>query len=197
MMPLDEDRESVLRCRQGDTEAFEVLVRKYQKRMLNIAFRMGATYEDACEVVQDAFLSAYRNIGRFEGKSKFSTWLTAIVLNLSRNRLRQTRGAVSVGRADPQGGEWRDADPPADELPSQEPSALERLERREVQEKVQGCIDALASEFREVVVLRDIQGFSYDEIGEMLGLAEGTVKSRLFRARESLRECLRGARGGS
>lgn len=193
MKPFDEDRESVLRCRQGDTEAFEVLVRKYQKRMLNIALRMGATYEDACEVVQDAFLSAYRNIGRFEGRSKFSTWLTAIVLNLSRNRLRQMRGVSPAGRPGPESREWRDADPPADALPSQDPSALERLERREVQEKVQGCINALSAEFREVVVLRDIQGFSYDEIGDMLGLAEGTVKSRLFRARESLRECLKGS----
>ena len=78
---------------------------------------------------------------------------------------------------------------------SDEPSILERLERRDVQQKVQGCIDTLDNEFKEVLVLRDIQGFSYDEITDMLKIPEGTVKSRLFRAREALKDCLKKVMG--
>jgi RNA polymerase sigma-70 factor (ECF subfamily) len=89
----DEDHELVSLCR-GDVDAFEVLVRKHQKRMLTIAFRMVGNYEDACEIIQDAFVSAYKNIKNFKEKASFATWLYTIVLNLSRNRLRQ----LNIGR---------------------------------------------------------------------------------------------------
>ncbi len=190
MLP-DDDHEQVALCRRGDTDAFEALVRKHQKQMLNIAYRVVGNYEEACEVVQDAFLAAYRNIRNFEERSRFSTWLCMIVMNLSRNRLRKLRGMESGGgttRGDCDCGEEGLA---GREPVSLEPSALERLERKEVKGMVQRCIRAIAPEFREVLVLRDIQGFSYSEIGNVLSLAEGTVKSRLFRARDCLRDCLR------
>jgi RNA polymerase sigma-70 factor (ECF subfamily) len=187
----DDDRENVALCKRGDTDAFEVLVRKHQKQMLNIAYRIVGNYEEACEVVQDAFLSAYRNMRNFEERSRFSTWLCTIVMNLSRNRLRKLHGteaAVTVTRERHECGEGSLA---VREPVSREPSALERIERKEMQETVQRCISAIPPELREVLVLRDIQGFSYGEIGGMLRLAEGTVKSRLFRARDSLRDCLK------
>ena len=81
------------------------------------------------------------------------------------------------------------------ELASSEPSVLERLEKRDVQKKVQVCIDSLDNEFKEVIILRDMQGFSYDEISDMLKMPAGTVKSRLFRAREMLRDCLKRVMG--
>jgi len=187
----DEDAEMVSLCKKGDQDAFEVLVRRHQNRSLNIAYRMVANYEEACEVVQDAFVSAYRNIKNFEGRARFSTWLYTIVVNLSRNRLKQLniRGHL-------EGASFDDPVSVDDsvikiEPASYEPSVLERLERRDLQTRVQECINSLDSESKEVVILRDIQGFSYDEISDILKIAEGTVKSRLFRAREELKNRLK------
>ena len=191
----DDDAALVALAQQGDLSAFEVLVARHQKRMLNIAFRIIGEYEDACEVTQDAFVSAYRNLNGFRAEAKFSTWLTAITVNLSKNRLkrviiRHMREPVSLDapiRTDD--GEVM-PDPP-----SKEPSVLDRMERQDVKRAVQDCIQALEPDFREVLVLRDMQDFSYDEIGGMLKVAAGTVKSRLFRARESVKECLKKAMG--
>jgi len=182
----DEDHELVFLCKKGEVDAFEVLVKKHQKRMLNIAYRMVGNYEEACEIVQDAFISAYRSMKSFKGKAKFSTWLSAIVINLSKNRLKQLKAQLHRENYSIDNPVLAKGDPA-----SSEPSALERLEKRDIQQKVQGCIDSLDDEFREVVVLRDIQGFSYDEIGNLLKVPEGTVKSRLFRAREVLKDCLK------
>jgi RNA polymerase sigma-70 factor (ECF subfamily) len=184
---MDDDRDLVELCRKGDTDAFEQLVLRHQKKMLNIAYRMTGSYDDACDIVQDAFVSAYRELKKFEGRSQFSTWLGTIVINLSRNRLKQLQASrkrheVSLHAEEGAVG----IDPP-----SREPSVLERMEQQEIQAGVQECIGRLEADFREVVVLRDIQGFSYSEIGDMLEIAEGTVKSRLFRAREILRNCLK------
>jgi RNA polymerase sigma-70 factor (ECF subfamily) len=190
----DDDLEYVSLCRKGDVNAFEVLVRRHERRMFNIAFRVIGNYDEACEIVQDAFISAYKNIKGFKGEARFSTWLYAICINHARNRLRQLKTRrYREGRSldDPimtPEGELL-ADPP-----SGEPSALERLEARDVQQQVQGCINALDAEFREVIVLRDIQGFSYEEISAMLKKPKGTVKSRLFRARDAMRVCLKDIR---
>jgi RNA polymerase sigma-70 factor (ECF subfamily) len=168
-----------------------VLVRKHQKRMLNIAYRMLGNYEEACEIVQDAFFSAYRGIKDFEEKAKFSTWLYTIVVNLSKNRLKQLN--VQGYRE-----EFSLDDPVLTgngqikvEHTSGETSILERLERKEIQQKVQECMNSLDYEYKEILVLRDIQGFSYDEMGDMLKIPEGTIKSRLFRARNALKDCLK------
>src|SRR5512137_1129582 len=88
---IDEDAALVAAWRRGEISSFEALVRKYQKRMLNIAFRITDDYEDACEVTQDAFVAAYKGIDSFRGAARFSTWLTSITLNLSRNRHQQTQ----------------------------------------------------------------------------------------------------------
>lgn len=191
----DEDAEPVSLCKEGNVDAFEFLVGKYHKKMFNIAYRMIGNYEDACEIVQDTFVSAYKGIKNFEEKARFSTWLYTIVMNLSMNRLSQLKiqsGREAFSIDDPVGAD--DAGIKRDPA-SDEPSILERLERRDVQQKVQGCIDTLGNEFKEVLVLRDIQGFSYDEITDMLKIPEGTVKSRLFRAREALKDCLKKVMG--
>lgn len=187
----DDDIDILSRCRKGDPEAFEFLVEKYQKQVLNIAFRMTGSYEDACEVVQDAFLSAYRGLGAFRGGARFSTWLIAIVMNLSRNRIRQIHGRnyqEGISLDDPVD---TDEGEMTKEAVSPLPSALEDLEKRLVQEKIQKCIRALDPDFREVIVLRDLQGFSYEEICVMLKIPGGTVKSRLSRARDTMKNCLK------
>jgi RNA polymerase sigma-70 factor (ECF subfamily) len=159
--------------------------------MFNIAYRITGDYNDAAEVAQDAFVSAFRNIKSFKGKSRFSTWLSAIVVNLSRNRLKQIRMRAlkeSHSMNDPVD---TDCGQTEKEYASSDLSVLEKLERRELELRVQGCINALDAEFKEVVVLRDIQGFSYDEISDMLEIAGGTVKSRLHRARDYIKNCLK------
>jgi len=191
----DEDMEMVSSCKKGDTDAFEVLVNKYQKKMLNIAYRMIGNYDDACEIVQDAFVSAFKNMKHFREEARFSTWLYTIVVNLSKNRLKQlmVKGHREELTLDnPMNPDERQL---KREPASGEPSVLETIEKRETQDVVQGCINSIDYEFREVIVLRDIQGFSYDELSDMLKMKEGTVKSRLFRAREALKNCLKKALG--
>ena len=191
----DNDAALVLSSQKGDIVAFESLVVRHQKRMLNVAFRLLGDYDEACEVVQDAFVSAYKNIRTFRGDSKFTTWLTAITLNLSKNRLKQIKARqshVSYTLDDPL---WTDDAELTRDAPSKEPSALDRLEKQDVRGKVQDCIKALEPEYREVLVLREMQDFSYGEIGGMLNIQEGTVKSRLFRARAAVRDCLKKALG--
>ena len=188
---MDEDAVDVARASDGDLNAFERLVAKHQKRMLNAAFCLVGDYDEACEVVQDAFVAAHRNLKTFRGDAKFTTWLTTITLNLSRNRLKQLRsrrGHIAFSLDEPIRTENGDL---AMDPPSKEPSVLDRLEQRDVQARVQDCVKALEPDFREVLVLRDLQEFSYEEIGDMLKVAAGTVKSRLFRARESVKDCLK------
>jgi RNA polymerase sigma-70 factor (ECF subfamily) len=187
----DDDSLLVSSCRKGEIDAFEALVKKYQKKMLNVAYRMIGDYDEACEVIQDSFLSAYRSIKKFRGEARFSTWLYSIVLNLCKNRMKQlrTRGGREVYSIDarPETEEGpRQMDPP-----DPGPSAAEQVEKKEVDARVLGCINGLDSEYREVLVLRDIQGFSYEEIRDILKIPDGTVKSRLFRARDALKECLK------
>lgn len=186
----DDDAGFVARCQGGDTEAFAVLVRRHQKKMLNVAFRMIGDYDEACDVVQQAFLSAYRAIGKFRGDARFSTWLCGIVLNQARSHSAQkmARSRREVGlldeRAESPEGNCRNG------LPASDGTIVERIEKQELETQVQACIGLLDGEQREVLVLRDIQGFSYEEIGVMLKLPDGTVKSRLFRARNALKDSL-------
>jgi RNA polymerase sigma-70 factor, ECF subfamily len=187
----DDDAGFVARSRRGDAEAFAVLVRKHQKKMLNVAFRMIGNYDEACDVVQEAFLSAYRAIGKFRREARFSTWLCGIVLNHARTHMKRKAArsrceAVSID--DPETSKDGSY---IHEPHSREESIVERIEKRERDEKVQDCIGSLDGEQREVLVLRDIEGFSYEEIGLLLKLPEGTVKSRLFRARNALKDGLR------
>jgi RNA polymerase sigma-70 factor (ECF subfamily) len=194
-LKADEDSEQVSLCQKGDVDAFEALVVKYQKKVFNIAYRMIGNYDEAGEASQEAFLSAYKAIRKFRGESRFSTWLYRIAINHAKNHMRQiaTRyhreglpidDPVEMGDGQFRGG-----------VPAHEPSIVEELEKREVQAKVQECINLLDAEYREVLVLRDIQGFSYEEIGDILKVPGGTVKSRLFRARDALKDRLKKAFG--
>jgi RNA polymerase sigma-70 factor (ECF subfamily) len=193
----DTDHTVILRCKEGDVDAFEELVRRYQKRMFNIAYRITGDNQDSAEGVQDAVVAGYRNLRNFRGEARFTTWLSTIVVNLSRNRLRQIKTRAHR--------EMLTVDDPVEtndgavnsEPASYEMSILEKLQNRELRQEIQECMQLLDSEFREVIVLRDMQGFSYREIAEMLKVAVGTIKSRLSRARESMRNCLKKTRGDS
>jgi RNA polymerase sigma-70 factor (ECF subfamily) len=163
--------------------------------LLNVAFRMTGVYEDACDIVQDAFIAAWRKISEFRGDARFSTWMTAIVVNLSRNRLQQLhlqekRRAYSLNAPFPGGDGDLMPDPP-----SNAPSVLQQMEEAEIRRALQRFIDALTPEFREVLVMRDMQDMPYDQVAAALTLREGTVKSRLFRARDAVKDCVRKAVG--
>ena len=192
---VDEDYELVLACRKGDADAFGVLVAKYQRKTFNIVYRMMGDYEETSDTVQEAFLSAFRSIRKFRGEAKFSTWLYGICINHAKNRLKQARSrsrheGPSIDDPVQTNDGFFFLDPPGDDPPPDE-----RLERKELQMMVQKCIDSLDDEYREVLVLRDIQGFSYDEIRDILNIPDGTVKSRLFRARDALKNGLKGLLG--
>jgi RNA polymerase sigma-70 factor, ECF subfamily len=177
----DDDLQYVVMCQKGDTDAFAVLVERHQKKMLNIAFRMMDDYDEACDVTQEAFVAAYKAIKKFKAEAKFSTWLYRIVVNLSQNHLKQLRGRAKregISLDDP--GEAGAAEGCRHPLINDaNPGA--QLERREREAQVQKCITSLDDEYREVLVLRDIQGFAYEEIRDILKIPDGTLKSRLSR----------------
>lgn len=194
--PDRDDQDLVRACRGGDLDAFEIIVHRHQQMLLNVAFRMTGVYEDACEIVQDSLLTAWQKLADFRGDARLTTWLAAIVINNARDRMRQLRQrdrreAYSLDAALPGTDDAR-PDPP-----SGEPSVLDRLEEEQLRHLLQRCIAELPPEFREVVVLRDMGELAYDQVAATLKLREGTVKSRLFRARDALKNCMKKAVGRS
>jgi RNA polymerase sigma-70 factor (ECF subfamily) len=186
----DDDLKYVILCRKGDTEAFAELVERHQKKMLNIAYRMLGDYDEACDVVQEAFLSAFKSINKFKAEAKFSTWLYRIVVNYTKNRLKQRKSLAQHEQASLDESGERQNGCQACLTAASICNPVEQLEQREREAHVQRCITALDVEYREVLVMRDIQGFSYEEIRDILQIPDGTVKSRLSRARVALKDCL-------
>ena len=185
------DGELIRSFLEGSEEAFNRLVLAHQKRAYNIAYRFLGNREDADEVAQEAFVRVYRNLHKFRGHSSFRTWLYMIVLNLARNRYRKMKRRkedMKVSLDNPllqdEGEISRDV---ADETYSPERA----MRSKEIQQQVQAALEKIAPDYRQVVVLRHIEGLSYTEMSEILGCAEGTIKSRLHRARQELREYLR------
>ena len=167
---------------QGDVNAFEKLVTEYEKAVYAIAQRMTGNAEDAADMTQETFIKAYNSLSSFRGDSKFSVWLyriaTNVCLDFLRSRSRKPTVSLSVEDDD---GEEVELDI-ADE--SQSPERL--LERGLTRDAVRRGLNALSPEYRQILLLREIQGLSYEEIADVLTLEVGTVKSRIFRARKRL-----------
>ncbi|HYB73040.1 MAG TPA: sigma-70 family RNA polymerase sigma factor [Candidatus Sulfotelmatobacter sp.] len=185
----DEDRGLVDRARAGDAGAFEALVRRYQAWVFTLALRMVGDRGEAEDVAQEVFLKAYRGLKTFRGASRFSTWLYAIAthhcLNHLQARARRPRPARGSGAAAGAAGE--DPPDPVDRLPDGAPRPDELLERADLERTVQAELQCLTEEQRAILVLRDIQGLTYEVIAQALGLELGTVRSRLHRARMALK----------
>lgn len=181
-MTREEEDKIVSRVQAGDVNAFEELVTAYEKNVYNLALRMTGNPEDAADMSQEAFLKAYSSMSSFRGESKFSVWLYRIVSNVCLDflRRRSRRQTVSLSIED-DGGEEIQLELPDE---SQTPEAL--LEQRMTRDAVRRGLEALPHEQRQILLLREIQGLSYDEIALTLGLEAGTVKSRIFRARKRL-----------
>ena len=181
-MTREQEVQIVQRVLQGDVNAFEKLVLEYEKAVYGITQRMCGNAEDAADMTQETFIKAYNSLSSFRGDSKFSVWLYRIATNVCLDFLRSKsrKPTVSLSMEDDDGEEVElDI---ADE--SQSPERL--LERGLTRDAVRRGLNALSPEYRQILLLREIQGLSYEEISEVLTLEVGTVKSRIFRARKRL-----------
>jgi RNA polymerase sigma-70 factor (ECF subfamily) len=177
----------VLRLKANEDAAYDELVRTYNASIFHVAYRMLGDTADASDVVQEIFIKVFRNIGSFKGEAALKTWIFRIALSEILNRLRWWKSrhrssTVSLDDPPPNGHEYH--------VPDSGPSPEEMLESKEREMAIQEALGKLSSEHRSIIVLRDIEGFSYTEIAEVLGISMGTVKSRLARGREDLKKSL-------
>ena len=181
-MTREQEAMIVRKVLQGDVNAFEKLVTEYEKAVYAIAQRMTGNPEDAADMTQETFIKAYNSLSSFRGDSKFSVWLYRIANNVCLDFLRSKnrRPTVSLSAEDDDGEETQlDI---ADE--SQSPELL--LESSLTRDAVRRGLDSLPPDYKQILLLREIQGLSYEEIAAALGIESGTVKSRIFRARKRL-----------
>jgi RNA polymerase sigma-70 factor (ECF subfamily) len=174
----------IRQCLQGSTAAFGELVRRYQDRLFNTVYRLLDHAEDAQDVVQEAFLNAYQNLGSFKGDSQFFTWLYRIAMNTAISLKRKQRATISLS-AERDGNIGLE---PADASEQIQPEIT--LERRERARKLQDALNRLSPDHRAVLVLKEIEGEKYEVIAEILEVPVGTIRSRLHRARAELRDLL-------
>jgi RNA polymerase sigma-70 factor (ECF subfamily) len=181
----------IRRCKSNDNSAFNELLLAHQDKVFNTIHRMVNDRDEACDICQETFLRAFKSISDFQGDASFSTWVHRIAINLClsyrRDRKRNPAITMPLGHQSDSTKIVLTADPPDTR---NEPSA--RAADRDRIQIIQQAIGSLDEEFRSVIVLRDIDGYSYGEIAGMVGCPAGTVRSRIFRARELLKEKLKG-----
>lgn len=183
----DVDQDLVARVQQGDKKAFDILVLKYQNRLMKLIASYLRDPDEVLDVAQEAFVKAYRALPKFRGDSAFYTWLYRIAINTAKNYL------VAQGRRPP------DVDIEAsDAVQSDRASELKDMAspehmmlRDEIEETVFDAIEQLPEDLRTAVTLRELEGLSYEEIADVMGCPIGTVRSRIFRAREAINEKLK------
>lgn len=179
---MSDEQALVGRVKAGDSRAFEELVSAYEKKIYNLGLRYTGNPQDAMDICQEVFLRVYRFIGGFGGDSRFSTWIYRIAANVSKDFIAKKSRAAEVS-LEVEGEEESFSAEIADMRFSPETE----LENAELQQAIATAIESLPEKYRQVIVLRDVNGLSYGEIGQVLALEEGTVKSRIARARERLR----------
>ena len=183
MMTRDEEARVIRAVLEGDTDRFEELVHAHEKGIYNLCLRMLGDEQDALDAAQEAFFKAFRSLSSFRGDSRFSTWLYRLASNVCLDMLRRRPGTPTLSLDDDESPLF---------LADSSPSPHEAVERWEIRRTVRAALAALPEDFRQIIVLRDVNGFSYEEIADITGLGTGTVKSRLFRARKKLASALLG-----
>lgn len=170
------ERDLIDRAKNGDLAAFETLIDRYQSKVYNLAYKILCNYDDAADAAQDALVKIYKNINSFQGKSQFSTWIYRITYNVCLDRIRQRKNVFN--------DELDEAIPDSGLTPHATAEKNERID------KIYEAINTLSVEHRTAVVMRDVNGHSYEEISQILGCSVGTVKSRINRGRERLKKIL-------
>lgn len=183
----DPDQDLLRGVLQGDRKAFETLVFRYQSKVYRLAMGVTHNAQDAEEILQEVFLKVYQNLAEFEGKSAFSSWLYRIALNTTYMKLRERRGASLVS-LDEVANQLEDISLDQEAEWSSRPD--EQLHTSEAFAIIEKAVEKLPEEFKSVLILRDIEGFTNEEVGEILDLSVPAVKSRLHRARLILRQRL-------
>jgi RNA polymerase sigma-70 factor, ECF subfamily len=183
------DEELVRRFHSGDREAFSELVRRYQDRVYTLCLRWMHEPAVAEEVAQDVFIALFRSLHGFRGEAKLSTWVFRVATNHCKNRrIHQHRRAHD--RHEPLEGNNPDPDGPTRQLADEGPGTDRRIQRSEAERLLHQALDKLDENHRAILLLRDVEDLSYEEIAEILDLPRGTVKSRLHRARAELARVL-------
>jgi len=178
-----DEAELIKRASKGDHEAFSTLVERYQRRVANVAFAIVHNQDDAIELAQETFVRAYENLRKFESRSSFSTWLYRIAANLAIDFWRREgRHVVLHGE---------DAENEIRRLPAEKGDSFKAASRSELSGRLSKALGELTAEHRTVILLREVEGLSYDEISEVLQCPRGTVMSRLHYARCRMRELLK------
>ena len=173
------DQENIIaRARRGDAGAFEQLVETYREQVYRIALRMCSNAADADEAAQEAFLAAWKGLPNFRGDSRFSTWLYQLTSHAAIDLMRREKRQIAA------------EDITEVSAPDPDPSPQQQAERSETRQAVRDAMGQLSPEYRQIVVLRFLQELSYEEIGAVLKLPPGTVKSRLNRAKSQLKDIL-------
>ena len=193
MGETDTDQALVERVQKGDKRAFDLLIRKYQHKLVSVISRYVNDWSECQDVAQETFIRAYRAIGNFRGDSQFYTWIYKIAINTAKNHL------VSQGRRPPKddisvddavlldGGAWL----------KERATPEHELLRQEIEQTVFDTVEQLPEELKTAITLREVDGLSYEEIAEKMGCPIGTVRSRIFRARDAIDQKLRPLLGDS
>ncbi|MCQ1528501.1 RNA polymerase sigma factor [Lutispora saccharofermentans] len=184
----DTERLLVDKSKKGDLDAFEELISAYEKKAYNIAYRMMGNEEDAKDMAQEAFIKIYKSIQNFREESSFSTWLYRIVTNVCLDELRKRKNDRLVPL---ELNIETDKGSAIVELSAEKETPEDIYERVEKRQLIQNAISSLGDDYKTVIILRDIQGFGYEEIASMLNCSLGTIKSRINRARNQLKDKLR------
>ena len=177
------DPELVVRALAGREDGFEELVRRYQRPIVAYVYRMVGDYDAALDLAQEVFIKVYNSLERYRPEYKFSTWVYRIAHNAAIDHLRRA-GGFRTEELEAEGEDGRTYEKP---LASAAPTPEQESERRERRAEIEEVVQALPPAYRELIVLRHAHDFSYDEIAEVTGLPLGTVKNRIFRAREAMR----------
>lgn len=190
-MVEETDKNLVIRAQNGEERAFRLLVERYQRKVYSVAYSMVRHQEDAMDLSQEAFIKAYRNLARFQGSSSFYTWIYRITVNLCIDYLRKSGRVQSVDYDDRIGRDNSEVDGDGSILPTRLDADPSRsLMRKELIEKMQHALETLSENHRAILLLREVEGLSYEEMAEVLGVSKGTVMSRLHHARKNMQEAL-------